>query len=914
MRAVCRICLPVVLWAATIAAGPSIDPVRSWHELVSANGYGGVVVSLDSARVHHLREHIYATEEPRWQADGEELWLPTEPGGDCYQPQVVFSRDLLQDAYFGVAAAGTSRWLTEAPVDLDASGYDGLVDRDGRDGGTGIARMVQPLDDVSLVATTRAFVPWETDWTTVAVLLEVANTGDAASGPVTLYGLVNTNLGAGRPGPQSEIGSRFETITIQDDDSVVEQGFAGVVYVAPLDRPSRVTHSPTAFYATVRDGLGDLPLPDATGVLADGAASAYQWDIADIPAGESAWVGVVVAHDPNPDFVGRKALTDVWIDGRGAAELHADERGVWRGLQADVRVPAGLTDAEVDLYYHSAAILRMAQVRESSYWVRPEIDEGVARWTGIDGEVEAVIGGMIREHQGAGAVLARLPPGRWAYAWVRDGAYAIVGLTDGGLFDEARAALSFFLEAHANRYVDFEELSHVPLRDYALSLTRYHGFGIEESDTPCNGDLNFEWDGFGLFLWALRHYVAETGDTSLVEEHWTTIRDGIAGVIEGLVEEGTGLLWPDSSIWEVHWFGDEKHFAYTNIAAARGLCDAAWLAGETEHTVEAAAWDVSGRRLRQAIHEHLSGPEGAIVANTEEYAAGAGYWDAAVIEAVAMGLFDPIGPTATATLAAIRDNLTVPSGCGIFRNDDEFDAHDLSPYGGPYDSLEWVFLDYRTSIAARHAGETEYADGLQDWVRDQSLQNYLLIGENYDGSTGEYRNNAPMIGFGSGSYITAMRQRSGDWSVDPACGVYFEDDESFGPGGVGEDTGIPDVGPDVDGGTADPAPDASDDAAADPEPDAAPDAADGSEAGVDSSPDGGDDDATSDTSDDGASDGSGAAARPDVDRSDADSGRARRISGGKRRRCGVASDLGTPPWLALVALVPIARRRRGAPA
>ena len=30
------------------------------------------------------------------------------------------------------------------------------------------------------------------------------------------------------------------------------------------------------------------------------------------------------------------------------------------------------------------------------------------------------------------------------------------------------------------------------------------------------------------------------------------------------------------------------------------------------------------------------------------------------------------------TAQAIEDNLTVPSGCGIFRNDDEFDAHDRS--------------------------------------------------------------------------------------------------------------------------------------------------------------------------------------------------------------------------------------------
>jgi len=117
----------------------------------------------------------------------------------------------------------------------------------------------------------------------------------------------------------------------------------------------------------------------------------------------------------------------------------------------------------------------------------------------------------------------------------------------------------------------------------------------------------------------------------------------------------------------------------------------------------------------------------------------------------------------------------VASGVGLFRNDDENDGHDLTPQGSSYDSQEWVFIDYRASIAARHMGQHDYADALQDWVRDQSLINYLLIGENYDPVSRVYTNNAPMIGFGAGSVLTAARQREGEWSVDPACGAYFDE-------------------------------------------------------------------------------------------------------------------------------------------
>jgi hypothetical protein len=238
------------------------------------------------------------------------------------------------------------------------------------------------------------------------------------------------------------------------------------------------------------------------------------------------------------------------------------------------------------------------------------------------------------------------------------------------------------------------------------------------------------------------------------------------------------------------------------------------LAGMMDETPLSIEYAEAGTALREAIVEQLIAPEGGVAQDVEELATGTGYWDAAVVEAIAMGLFDPGGAVARDTLARIRTFLTVPSGTGLMRNDDEFDGHDLSPYGGGYDSQEWIFIDYRTSIAARHMGETDYADSLQSWVRDQTLLNYLLIGENYDGTTGEYRNNAPMIGFGAGSYITAMRQRTEEWSVDPACGGYF-DETAVGPG---DD----DVGPQrdrveeaADPDPVEPAPDASVDAPVD---------------------------------------------------------------------------------------------------
>jgi len=908
-------------FSATASAELRIEPQRSWTQLVSSNGFSGVVLDLAERRVHHFREHIYATEEPRWTDEGDELWLPTVPGGDCFKPQSVYSRDLMTDAYFGIRVGETSTWLTEVDVDLDASGYDGIAGHP-RDGGTSIMRMVQPIPGTDLVAITRVFTPWSYTDNLYVQVLEVQNRGDAATGPVSMYGLANLNLGFGRPGARQEIGNQFETITLREDGTVLEQGFAGLVYARPLPAADVVTHTPATFYDHVRDGVaGPIPSPAETAVTGTAQAFAAEWTVDAIAPGESAWAALVVGHDPNPDFVdGRIGFVEDWIDGRTASELVESERDDWAEFADTLAIPDGLTDDEYDLFLHSATVLRMAQVRETSYWLRQNVDAGpdVPRLTGIDGDVATIGGGgEEREHLGFGAMLASLPPGEWTYAWVRDGSYAIVGLTDAGMHDEARAALEFFLRAEANRYVDFGELDGVPLDDYGLSLTRYHGFGIEESDTLCNGDLNFEWDGFGLFLWALGHYVDVTGDLTIVEDYEDLIRDRIAGVIEGLVLPETGLMHADSSIWEVHWFGKEKTFAYTSIAGARGLCDAAWMFEDLGDSASAARFDEAGRRLRQAIAERLTNDSGAIASNLEELGVGIGYWDAAVTESVGFGLFDPTETIATATMDAIRDNLTVPSGLGIFRNDDERDPHDLTPWGSFYDSQEWVFLDYRVSMAARHAGRDAYADDLQGWVRDQSLLNFLLIGENYDENTGEYRNNAPMIGFGAGSYITSLHQREGSWAVSPACGVYYEDDPDFGPGetggeDAGGDVGTPDAGMDAGGDTGDDVGADAGDAGADAGEDTGGEDTGAEDAGDDTS---GEDTSGEDTAEGDAAEDTGAGDTGATDSGASnDGGRtgADASSGGGGGGGCAAAPAGSAPvsGLAVLAMLGLVRRRR----
>jgi GH15 family glucan-1,4-alpha-glucosidase len=372
-----------------------------------------------------------------------------------------------------------------------------------------------------------------------------------------------------------------------------------------------------------------------------------------------------------------------------------------------------------------------------------------------------------------------------------------------GMQAEARDGLAYYLKAEGGRFQAWDELKSYNMPPYLITLTRYHGFGVEETDFNAFGP-NLEFDGFGLFLWALRHYERETGDTTLVTENWATVSTKVADALVGLVDPATGLIRPDSSIWETHWNGRERAWAYTSLTAARGLCDAAALAERVGDTQNAGRYREAGQKLREAIARRLTDNSYALASNTRELASGRGYSDAAVMDAIAMGLFDPAGKIARGTLTRLDAQLSTSAGAGWARNDDRTDhaaGTDLSPWGSEYDSAEWVIVDLRGAIAKRMAGDTARADRVLKWVKDQSLKNYLVIAETYDESTGAYKFNAPMAGFGAGAYALALAHRA-SLGADPACGAYFDESTLVKPGGPDAGTPAPDAGSDA--GTASP--------------------------------------------------------------------------------------------------------------
>lgn len=780
-----RLAVPVLVFS--LAPGPvsaAPEPQRTRFELPASNGHGALLVDLKAARLTQFREHLFAAEEPVIDEQGADVW-------DGGQFASVHTRDLLFDAYFGVRAAGQQMWLTQAAVDEQASGYAP---------GTGVVTMVQTLG--ALRATTHAFAPQGLAAGGFVLALRLENTGGQAIAGVEVFSLHNFHLGYGRATRPWEVpddlAANGETIEFVDDGEVAvlrERGFAGVVVARSLAAVAHHGVGPEVDLFAL--GAGPMPAdfpdnPPPMGAV-DDATSGLQWTIGELKPGEARWVGIAVIHHPDP-FAGAaaQASLDALVAGRDAAELVADELGAWTEFQAGLTLPAGISEDEEALVRQGAAMLRMGQVREDSYYLREWLSmDGEPRRTRFKGpgDQPVTLPGVV-EHRGKGAVLASLPPGEWTYAWIRDGAYATAAMATLGMHAEARDALTYYLDAEAGRFKDWSELQPYAMPPYQISLVRYHGFGVEETDFNDFGP-NLEFDGFGLFLWALRHYEEVSGDASVRADRWDTIAAEVGDVLVALVDPATGLLRADSSIWETHWQGRERQWAYTNITAARGLCDAAVLATRAGDDARAATYQAAGEALRAAIADKLTTADGAIASNVEELALGEGHWDAAVLDAIAMGLFDPHGPIAGATLAALDEHLRVDAGPGWSRNDDRWDhanAEDLSPWGGEYDSAEWVVTDLRGAVAMRRAGQDDRADALTAWVLAQSLKNYGMVAETYDELAGTYKFNAPMLGFGAGAFALALADRAA-MPEDPACGAYFAErggESTGGETGAGE--------------------------------------------------------------------------------------------------------------------------------
>ncbi len=694
--------LLVLLAAARSHAAPPA-PVKSFHELTTGNGYGFSIFDTNARKLTVFLERPYRYLRPGIDPKGEG----------------VYRRDLAYDVYFGVRAGGAGAWLPDLPQD-----EAGFVAQ------SGVVRSASQFGAIKLESYFVA--PFGYTGNGVLMIVRATNTSGATSS-ANLFALPNFRLGGGDPDNPSASGESIVTTGSRtvETGSLGETGGA-MVYI-PLGALAKADCSGGG-YDAVKAG-NELP-NDQRSCTGDDRTLIFQSTAQSLAPGETKAFGVFIGFSPTVSGAASAgdAMT-TFIANRGADQMLTDTLAEWEAWRKPP--PSGLSADELRVYRQAEATLRMGQVREA-WSEQPKLKND-------------------------GMILASLPPGIWHIGWVRDAVYAIIALAKAGHIPEAKAALRFFLAAEGNKYTSYTNGA------YRISITRYFGDGQEETDWNADGP-NIEFDGWGLYLWALRQTLDMEGSGAFLEEILPTkervfdvVRDLVGDAIIRNIDDVTGMMLPDTSIWEAHW-EKRKHYTYTSLSAARGLCDLAALETRYGDPMRAAALRQRSGQIRAGVRANAL-DKNLLLGNSKEGVAGGTYHDGAVLEAFNWEIYPSDDPLYPATLAGLEAKLKLPS-TGWSRNDDKLSK---------YDTNEWIVIDMRAAQAFRMMGNAARSDELISWVTSQSRVNYDLIPELYnqfpeDGPLYGYTGASPMVGFGAGAYMLALRDRAGEPEAH-GCGL-----------------------------------------------------------------------------------------------------------------------------------------------
>ncbi|HEY7956528.1 MAG TPA: glycoside hydrolase family 15 protein [Polyangia bacterium] len=682
-------------------------PQRSFNFLTTGNGYGFAVFDIGQNKLVRFLERPYRY---------------LSPGADPHGTGIE-ARNLAYDVYFGARVGSSGAWMKDLPP--SAVGY---VDQ------TGTIQSVSTLAGVRIESD--YFSPFGYDGNLMVMRIVVTNNSGA---PTAVDVFANPNFHLGTATDPSAPGADGESITSAAGlFSETGPGGGAMVYL-PVGGIDRADCSGTGF-ARVQAGQDLAGTPESCS--GNDLTEVFQKSLGTLAPGQSASWGLAIAFAAGGNATAAQSAWTTFLAGRSIDQLFSDVQSEWQAWRKPP--PAGLAPAELRVFRQAEAVLRMAQVREA--------------WSSAP------------KHKARGMILASLPPGQWNIGWVRDATYAIVALTRLHHFAEAKLALDFFLDAEADKY---QAYAGVP---YRISVCRYFGDGQEESDWNADGP-NIELDGWGLYLWAARTYLDASGDlawlaetTRAGEPKYTVLRDLIAAPLAEHNLDTDGLVNPDTSIWESHW-NRRKHYAYTSLAAARGLCDFSSIARSDGDSASAGSYAKTAASLPSAIRAHLVDGTGMLGGSVEGIAGGT-YHDGAVLAGINWDLYPPGDPLVGATLDGLA-KLKVASG-GYMRNDDGLSS---------YDSSEWIMIDLQMAAAERRAGRVAQADALLGLVTAQGDANNDLLPEllNTDPSAGpiaSYAGAVPMVGFGAAGYILALLDRSGAAPERRDCG------QSAADGGV----------------------------------------------------------------------------------------------------------------------------------
>ena len=314
---------------------------------------------------------------------------------------------------------------------------------------------------------------------------------------------------------------------------------------------------------------------------------------------------------------------------------------------------------------------------------------------------------IIKKNQNqSGSYIASPNFDAYAYSWLRDGSFIAAAMDMVGEYRSAQA-FHHWVGQIVQRYRD--KIGKIQksintgqtLNDNDFLFTRYSLDGYE--DLTDEGWGNFQYDGYGTWLWALCEHYRLTGDRKLISDVWQSVQDALAYL---------RVVWrlPSYDCWEEH---PELLHPYSLACVYGGMQSALALAQACDLAVDRHEITAEVRRIRQFTLEN-GVCDGGLVKHIHPDLDENPYCRSQVDSSL-LGVIHPYGLISTdsslgrVTMNEIRETLLSETG-GIYRY-----AKDTYYGGGT-----WVLLTAWLGWVEAESGDLDRARTRLDWIADKA--------------------------------------------------------------------------------------------------------------------------------------------------------------------------------------------------
>ncbi len=416
-----------------------------------------------------------------------------------------------------------------------------------------------------------------------------------------------------------------------------------------------------------------------------GAQTLYYWLVC-AKRWEGSWDG---AREVNAKIVAR-----------GAEQMFSRTRAYFkRWVDKEPTDFGDLSPSVVDLYKRSLLV------------VRTQIDEG---------------GGILAANDSDIMQFAR---DTYSYVWPRDGALVAHAMDRAGYPEPARRFFEFCADVLSPQGYLLHKYN--PDRSLASSWHPWAAGPAPGSNEPGAAQLPIQEDETALPLWAMWQHYQRNRDLDAMKPLYGRLIRKAADFMVGYRDSITGLPAPSYDLWEER----RGILAFTCAAVVAGLQAAgnfAELFGDDDH---AARYHGAATEIREAMDRHLYRPElGRFCRMVNVRPDGTLEVDATVDASMfglfAFGAYRADDPRIEATMAAVKDKLTVRTEVGgIARYEGDYyhavSDDKLKVPGNPW-FICTMWLALFAIARAKSPADLKVAREILDWVDSRKLPSGIL--------------------------------------------------------------------------------------------------------------------------------------------------------------------------------------------